>query len=189
VYRPPGLLIQAIPCHVILRDLCFRCLTPCTQLLGAFSMSHKDASRREFDIVIAWSVDRLGRSLQDLIGFLSNCTASASTLPYINRASTPRRRLEKLCSGDGRVCRVRALDDCGTRAGWRCHGQGEWHQGRSPMLGCLARWGPRARRHLRLLFRPDALRTRMPRQAAPRRSLGRPETEPLSPALACARPA
>jgi len=26
--------------------------------------------RREFDLVAAWSVDRLGRSLQDLIGFL-----------------------------------------------------------------------------------------------------------------------
>ncbi len=31
----------------------------------------KAASRREFDMVAAWSVDRLSRSLQDLIGFLS----------------------------------------------------------------------------------------------------------------------
>lgn len=31
----------------------------------------KDATRREFDIVAAWSVDRLGRSLQDLLGFLN----------------------------------------------------------------------------------------------------------------------
>jgi DNA invertase Pin-like site-specific DNA recombinase len=31
----------------------------------------KAATRREFDVVMAWSVDRLGRSLQDLIGFLS----------------------------------------------------------------------------------------------------------------------
>jgi DNA invertase Pin-like site-specific DNA recombinase len=31
----------------------------------------KDASRRKFDIVAAWSVDRLGRSLQDLAGFLT----------------------------------------------------------------------------------------------------------------------
>ena len=30
----------------------------------------KAAVRREFDLVAAWSVDRLGRSLQDLIGFL-----------------------------------------------------------------------------------------------------------------------
>jgi DNA invertase Pin-like site-specific DNA recombinase len=36
-----------------------------------FDAMHKDASRHKFDIVMAWSVDRLGRSLQDLIGFLS----------------------------------------------------------------------------------------------------------------------
>jgi len=30
----------------------------------------KAAVRREFDLVAAWSVDRLGRSLQDLVGFL-----------------------------------------------------------------------------------------------------------------------
>ncbi len=30
----------------------------------------RGAVRREFDLVAAWSVDRLGRSLQDLIGFL-----------------------------------------------------------------------------------------------------------------------
>ena len=33
------------------------------------------AGRREFDVVMAWSVDRLGRSLQDLIGFLSELHA------------------------------------------------------------------------------------------------------------------
>lgn len=31
----------------------------------------KAAVRREFDVVMAWSVDRLGRSLQDLVAFLS----------------------------------------------------------------------------------------------------------------------
>ena len=36
-----------------------------------FDAMHKDAARRQFDIVMAWSVDRLGRSLQDLVGFLS----------------------------------------------------------------------------------------------------------------------
>ena len=30
----------------------------------------KGAARREFDLVAAWSVDRLGRSLQDLVSFL-----------------------------------------------------------------------------------------------------------------------
>ena len=31
---------------------------------------------RKFDIVMAWSVDRLGRSLQDLVSFLSELHAS-----------------------------------------------------------------------------------------------------------------
>jgi DNA invertase Pin-like site-specific DNA recombinase len=35
----------------------------------------KAAARREFDVVMAWSVDRLGRSLQDLVGFLSELHA------------------------------------------------------------------------------------------------------------------
>ena len=37
----------------------------------AFNALHKAADRREFEVVMAWSVDRLGRSLQDLVGFLS----------------------------------------------------------------------------------------------------------------------
>ena len=36
-----------------------------------FDAMHKDAARRRFDVVMAWSVDRLGRSLQNLCGFLS----------------------------------------------------------------------------------------------------------------------
>ena len=35
----------------------------------------KDATRRKFDVVMAWSVDRLGRSLQDLVNFLSELHA------------------------------------------------------------------------------------------------------------------
>src|SRR6476620_3238677 len=41
----------------------------------AFDKLCRDAARREFDMVMAWSVDRLGRSLQDLIGFLSELHA------------------------------------------------------------------------------------------------------------------
>lgn len=37
----------------------------------AFDRLCKDAARRRFDVVMAWSVDRLGRSLQDLVTFLS----------------------------------------------------------------------------------------------------------------------
>jgi DNA invertase Pin-like site-specific DNA recombinase len=36
-----------------------------------FDALHRDATKRQFDVVVAWSVDRLGRSLQDLIAFLS----------------------------------------------------------------------------------------------------------------------
>ena len=35
----------------------------------------RDAAQRQFDVVMAWSVDRLGRSLQDLVGFLSELHA------------------------------------------------------------------------------------------------------------------
>jgi len=35
----------------------------------------KDATNRKVDMVAAWSVDRLGRSLQDLIGFLTELRA------------------------------------------------------------------------------------------------------------------
>jgi DNA invertase Pin-like site-specific DNA recombinase len=34
----------------------------------AFDRMLKAAVRREFDVIMAWSVDRLGRSLQDLAG-------------------------------------------------------------------------------------------------------------------------
>jgi DNA invertase Pin-like site-specific DNA recombinase len=37
----------------------------------AFDRLLKGITRREFDLVAAWSVDRLGRSLQDLVAFLS----------------------------------------------------------------------------------------------------------------------
>jgi DNA invertase Pin-like site-specific DNA recombinase len=40
----------------------------------------KGAVRREFDLVAAWSVDRLGRSLQDLIGFLQELHGSGVDL-------------------------------------------------------------------------------------------------------------
>jgi DNA invertase Pin-like site-specific DNA recombinase len=35
----------------------------------------RDAAQRKFDMVMAWSVDRLGRSLQDLVSFLSELHA------------------------------------------------------------------------------------------------------------------
>jgi DNA invertase Pin-like site-specific DNA recombinase len=41
----------------------------------AFDALLTDAGGRKFDMVMAWSVDRLGRSLQDLVGFLAELHA------------------------------------------------------------------------------------------------------------------
>jgi DNA invertase Pin-like site-specific DNA recombinase len=40
----------------------------------------KDATRRKFDVVMAWSVDRLGRSLADLVGGLQDMHAAGVDL-------------------------------------------------------------------------------------------------------------
>lgn len=52
----------------------------------------KAANRREFDIIMAWSVDRLGRSLQHLVSFLDDIHAKGVDL-YLHQqnidTSTP----------------------------------------------------------------------------------------------------
>jgi DNA invertase Pin-like site-specific DNA recombinase len=40
----------------------------------------KAATRRKIDVVAAWSVDRLGRSLQDLVGFLGELNGAGCDL-------------------------------------------------------------------------------------------------------------
>jgi DNA invertase Pin-like site-specific DNA recombinase len=58
----------------------------------AFDKLHKAITRHQFDIVAAWSVDRLGRSLQDLVGFLGELHGASVDL-YLDRhgvdTSTP----------------------------------------------------------------------------------------------------
>lgn len=57
-----------------------------------FDQLLKAATRREFDMVAAWSVDRLGRSLQDLVGFLAEIQAAGVDLYLHQQAidtSTP----------------------------------------------------------------------------------------------------
>jgi len=41
----------------------------------AFDALCRDATKRQFDLVMAWNVDRLGRSLKDLVAFLSELHA------------------------------------------------------------------------------------------------------------------
>ena len=58
----------------------------------AFDKLLKAVTRRKVDMVAAWSVDRLGRSLQDLVGFLGELHAAGVDL-YLERqgvdTSTP----------------------------------------------------------------------------------------------------
>jgi len=49
-----------------------------------FDQMLKDANRREFDVIMAWSVDRLGRSLQHLVSFLGDIHAKGVDL-YLHR--------------------------------------------------------------------------------------------------------
>jgi DNA invertase Pin-like site-specific DNA recombinase len=46
----------------------------------AFDNLCKAATKRQVDVVMAWSVDRLGRSLQDLVAFLGDLQASGVDL-------------------------------------------------------------------------------------------------------------
>src|SRR4051812_22878476 len=41
----------------------------------AFDALWKGATRKEFDVIMVWAVDRLGRSLQHLVNFLSEIHA------------------------------------------------------------------------------------------------------------------
>src|SRR5215813_2655653 len=66
----------------------------------------RDAAKRQFDLVMAWSVDRLGRSLQDLVGFLSELHALKIDLFLHQQGLVP---------DAGRVCRVRKINHPGTR--------------------------------------------------------------------------
>ena len=55
----------------------------------AFDALCRDATKRQFDLVMAWSVDRLGRSLKDLVAFLSELHALRITYSSTSRVSTP----------------------------------------------------------------------------------------------------
>jgi DNA invertase Pin-like site-specific DNA recombinase len=55
-----------------------------------------DASRRKFDVVMSWAIDRLGHSLIDLLGTIQHLEASTCT--SISKRSTPRRQRASSCS-------------------------------------------------------------------------------------------
>ena len=108
-------------------------------------------ARREFDMLAAWSVDRLGRSLQDLVGFLSELQSKRVDLYLHQQAldtSTPAGKMmfqmcsvfaefersmiqERVRSG---LARARAKGQDSRPTANRCEGRGEdpqagrgWH--------------------------------------------------------------
>ena len=54
-------------------------------------MMLKDASRGRFDMVLAWALDRLGRSLIDLLGTLGELDGAAVARSCSSRRSTQAR--------------------------------------------------------------------------------------------------
>jgi len=61
----------------------------------------KDASRRKFDIVMAWAIDRLGRSLIDLLG----------TIEHLQEVRHHHANGQAAVPDHGRLRRVRTLND------------------------------------------------------------------------------
>jgi DNA invertase Pin-like site-specific DNA recombinase len=67
----------------------------------AFDALCKGIARKEFDLVAAWSVDRIGRSLQALVGFLGEMHSKRVDLYACictSRVSTPVPLPAKPCS-------------------------------------------------------------------------------------------
>jgi hypothetical protein len=68
----------------------------------------KDATARKINIIAAWSVDRLGRSLQDLVGFLTELQALRCDLYLHHKRSTPARLRAAHVSDVRHLWRIRA---------------------------------------------------------------------------------
>jgi DNA invertase Pin-like site-specific DNA recombinase len=99
----------------------------------AFDRLHRDAARRKFDVVMAWSVDRLGRSLQDLVAFLSELHALGIEL-YLHQRPRHHDACRQGDVPDARRLRwVRARDHPRARGGRHGAGQGQGHQERKPI--------------------------------------------------------
>jgi DNA invertase Pin-like site-specific DNA recombinase len=67
-------------------------------LRPGFARLLQGVARKEFEIVAAWSVDRLGRSLQQLLAFLGELKAKGVTCTSTSRDSIPACLPAGLCS-------------------------------------------------------------------------------------------
>ena len=106
----------------------------------------KSVARKEVDVVAAWAIDRLGRSLQHLLAVLSEINGKG-----VRPIPAPAGARHQDTGGQGhvpdarRVRGVRTLDDRRTRARWATQGTGAGHDAGAPTGRGSAR-GPGARR-------------------------------------------
>ena len=56
----------------------------------------KDANRRKFDVVMAWSIDRMGRSLRNLLETIEHLEATGVDL-YLDQQNIDTTRLPESC--------------------------------------------------------------------------------------------
>jgi DNA invertase Pin-like site-specific DNA recombinase len=63
-----------------------------------FDRMLKDASRRKFDVVMAWAIDRMGRSLRDLVDTLDHLNATGVAIRSSSLSATFTCRLDRLTS-------------------------------------------------------------------------------------------
>lgn len=54
----------------------------------AFDQLLKRATCREFDLIMVWAIDRIGRSVQTLVTFINNIKVTGSTCIFTNRLWT-----------------------------------------------------------------------------------------------------
>jgi hypothetical protein len=88
----------------------------CRDQRPAFDRLHRAIARREVDIVMAWSVDRRGRSLQDLVAFLAELRAAGIVSTCTSGALIRPRPPAAPCSICLRLRGIREGDHCRTSA-------------------------------------------------------------------------
>jgi Resolvase, N terminal domain len=100
----------------------------------------KDASRGKFDVVLAWAIDRLGRSLIDLLGTIQHlevCKVDLYLEPAVHRYDHADGQIG--VPGHRRLCGIRALDDQAAGAGRAEKGGGAREGARTTQASCRAR--------------------------------------------------
>jgi Resolvase, N terminal domain len=107
-----------------------------------FDQLCRAVTRKEFDLIAAWSVDRLGRSLQDLVGFLAEIHGKGVDLFLLQQGiDTSSPAGKALFQMMGVFAGIRTLDDL--RAGQGRHGP---RQARWPERNQKANWPAALRR-------------------------------------------